>query len=42
MLVNVASIDAAGAQPRRIAADLVHYLDAAVTSATTAEPRQPH
>ena len=35
MVVNVASIDAAGAQPRRIAADLVDYLDAAVTSAST-------
>ena len=42
MLVNVASIDAAGAQPRRIAADLVEYLDAAVTSASTPEPRLPH
>jgi hypothetical protein len=41
MLVNVGSIDAAGAQPRRIAADLVDYLDAAVTSAPTPEPRLP-
>jgi hypothetical protein len=42
MLVNVASLDAAGAQPRRIAADLVDFLDAAVTSAPTPEPRLPN
>ena len=39
--VNVASIDAAGAQPRRIAADLGEFLDAAVTSAPTNQPRLP-
>jgi hypothetical protein len=39
--VNVAVIDAAGAQPRRIATDLVGFLDAAVTSAPTADPRLP-
>lgn len=42
MLMNVASIDAPGAQPRRIAADLVGFLDASVTSASTPEPRLPN
>jgi hypothetical protein len=41
MLVNVASIDAAGAQPRRIAAGLVDFLDAAVTSTPATEPQLP-
>lgn len=41
MLMNVAAIDAAGAQSRRIAADLVEFLDAAVTSATTPDPQLP-
>jgi hypothetical protein len=39
--VDVAAIDAAGAQPRRIAADLAGFLDAAVTSTPTPEPRLP-
>jgi hypothetical protein len=38
-LVNVAAIDAAGAQSRRIAAGLAGFLDAAVTSAPTPDPR---
>ena len=41
MLVNVASVDAAGAQPRRIAADLVDFLDGAVTSEAPTEPQLP-
>ena len=41
MLVNVASVDAAAAQPRRIAADLVDYLDGAVTSTAPIDPRLP-
>jgi hypothetical protein len=41
MLVDVASVDVAGAQPGRIAADLVDYLDGAMTSATPTEPQLP-
>jgi hypothetical protein len=41
MLVNVATADAAGAQPRRIADGLVEFLDAAMTSAPMPEPRLP-
>jgi hypothetical protein len=39
--VNVVSVDAAGAQPRRIAADLVDFLDGAVTSEASTEPQLP-
>jgi hypothetical protein len=42
MRVDVATLAVAGAQPRRIADDLVDLLDAAMASAPTPEPRRPH